>query len=85
MNPRRPTADHVLDKIARLIKEEFEESPSLRMSVREASRFWALDEMTCGQVLTRLQESGFLARDADDRYRVSGRGTEYGSQLRSIG
>jgi hypothetical protein len=68
---RRTAVDHVLDKIARLIKEEFEEAPGLRMTVHEASRFWALDEMTCGQVLTRLEESGFLAKGVDERYGVS--------------
>jgi hypothetical protein len=64
--------DHVLDKIARLIEEEFEEAPGLRLTVREASRFWALDEKTCGQALTRLHESGFLTKGDDQRYRQAG-------------
>jgi DNA-binding IclR family transcriptional regulator len=51
------------------IREEFEEVPGLRMTVREASRFWGLDETTCEQVLGQLLETGFLARGADERYR----------------
>jgi hypothetical protein len=61
--------DHVLDKIARLIREEFEEAPGLRLTVWEASRFWVLDEKTCSQALTRLQEAGFLTKGDDQRYR----------------
>ena len=60
--------DNVLDKMAQLIKEEFEEAPDLRMTVREASKFWALDETTCGQVLGRLLEAGYLAKGQDQRY-----------------
>ena len=52
------------------IREEFEEAPGLRVSLREASRFWGLDETTCDVVLEQLRTVGFLARDGDGRYRT---------------
>jgi len=51
------------------IREEFEEAPGLRITVTEASRFWGLDERTCGHVLEQRLASGFLARGGDGRYR----------------
>jgi hypothetical protein len=59
----------ILYKLTQRIREEFEEAPSLRVTVREASRFWDLDEMTTQQVLARLRAAGFLTVDADNRYR----------------
>jgi len=57
-------------KLVQRLREEFEEIPGLRLTVREASRFWALDEVTCGQVLTELMTEGFLARSGDGRFQV---------------
>jgi hypothetical protein len=62
-------AERVLMKLAQRIREEFEEAPGLRITVPEGSRFWGLEEKTCGEVLARLVAAGFLARSADDRYR----------------
>ncbi len=59
----------ILQKLTQRIREEFEETPGLALTVTEAARFWGLDEMTCRQVLGRLQTSGFLARDMFKRYR----------------
>jgi hypothetical protein len=59
----------MLLKLAQRIREEFEETPGLRITVREACRFWGLDEETCGQVLARLLAAGFLTRGVDERYR----------------
>ena len=56
-------------KLVQRIREEFEEAPGLRMTVSEGSRFWGLDEGTCGQVLGRLLAAGFLAKGVDERYR----------------
>lgn len=64
----------ILYKLTQRIREEFEEAPGLRVSVREGARFWDLDEMTCQQVLARLRAAGFLTVDSDNRYRqVAGR------------
>ena len=51
------------------IREEFEEVPGLRLTIREAARFWGLDEETCGHVLAELQATGFLGRGGDGLYR----------------
>ncbi len=59
----------LLYKLTQRIREEFEEAPGLRVTVREASRFWDLDEMTTRQVLARLCAAGFLTLDSDSRYR----------------
>jgi Fic family protein len=59
----------VLVNLVQRIREEFEEAPGLRITVREAARFWGLDEETCGQVLEQLLAVGFLARGGDERYR----------------
>ena len=58
----------VLVNLVQRIREEFEEAPGLRVSVREAARFWGLDEETCGQVLAQLLATGFLAAGRDGRY-----------------
>jgi hypothetical protein len=58
-------------KLVQRLREEFEETPGLCLTVREASRFWALDEVTCGCVLTDLTAQGFLARGVDGRFRCS--------------
>jgi Fic family protein len=55
-------------KIVQLIREEFEEAPDLRITAREAARFWGLDLQTCERVLTELLRAGFLALGADARY-----------------
>ena len=56
--------------IVQRIREEFEETPGLRLSVPEASRFWGLDEATCELVLAELAVDGFLARGADRRFQM---------------
>ena len=57
-------------KLVQRLREEFEDIPGLRLTVREASRFWALDEVTCGRVLTDLTAQGFLARSGDGRFQM---------------
>jgi DNA-binding IclR family transcriptional regulator len=56
-------------KLSQRIREEFQEAPGLQVTVREAARFWGLDEATCEQVLTHLFAVGFLRRGSDSRYR----------------
>ncbi len=51
------------------IREEFEEAAGLRVSIVEAARFFGLDVETCEQVLTKLYQVGFLAKDDEGRYR----------------
>jgi hypothetical protein len=58
----------ILYKLTQRIREEFQDAPGLRVTVREGARFWDLDEMTCQQILVRLRAAGFLTVDADNRY-----------------
>ena len=57
-------------KTRQRIREEFEETPGLRLTVPEASRFWGLDETTCELVLAELAVDGFLARGSDRRFQM---------------
>jgi hypothetical protein len=63
------TATVALAKLAQRIREEFEESPGLRVTIDEGARFWGLDEDVCELVLAELLSDGFLARGSDQRYR----------------
>jgi hypothetical protein len=56
-------------KLTQRIREEFEESPGLRVTIDEGARFWGLDENVCELVLSELVVNGFLARGNDQRYR----------------
>jgi hypothetical protein len=42
----------------------------VRLTVKEAARFWALEEATCDAVLNALVAMGFLAKGPDERYRT---------------
>jgi hypothetical protein len=61
-------AERYLIKMVQRIREEFEQMPGLRLTVSEASRFWALDECVCGAVLARLLSNGFLLKDGEQRF-----------------
>jgi hypothetical protein len=50
------------------ICSEFAEMPGLQLTSRQAQRLWALDEETCGQLLSLLVEENFLRRVGPDRY-----------------
>jgi hypothetical protein len=56
-------------KLIQRIREEFEESPGLRVTIDEGARFWGLDEDVCELVLSELVVDGFLTRGGDRRYR----------------
>jgi hypothetical protein len=56
-------------KLAQRIREEFEETPGLRVTIDEGARFWGLDEHVCELVLAELLADGFLSRGFDQRYR----------------
>jgi len=55
-------------KLVQRIREEFEERPGLRVTVREAAQFWGIEEAVCESVLKQLETAGFLARAADRRF-----------------
>jgi hypothetical protein len=57
-------------KLVQRIREEFEEIPGLRLTVHEASEFWALEETVCESVLRQLETAGFLAQSTDHRFEM---------------
>ena len=57
-------------KLVQWIREEFEATPHLRLTTREAAAFLGLDLEICERVLTELLRAGFLARGTDNRYRL---------------
>ena len=57
-------------KLVQWVREEFEATPDLRLTTREAAAFLGLDLTTAERVLSQLFRAGFLHRYADDRYGV---------------
>ena len=57
-------------RIVQRIREEFLETPGLRLNVYEAARFWGLDEAICAWILSELAAEGFLAEGADQRFQT---------------
>lgn len=57
---RERTTAPPIHLIARRIRGEYEEMPCLRLTLRQASRFWNVDVETCRRVLDQLVSEGFL-------------------------
>lgn len=55
-------------KLVQWIREEFEATPDLRLTTREAAAFLGLDFDTCERVLSQLLSVGALARGPDGRF-----------------
>jgi hypothetical protein len=56
------------DLVLQRIRGEYLEMPGLRLTVKQACRFWSLDEQTCARLLESLVDAGFLARVGQDGY-----------------
>jgi hypothetical protein len=59
------------EDVLQRICSEYLEMPGLRLTVKQASRFWGLDQHTCVRSLEYLVQAGFLARVGQDMYRLS--------------
>ncbi len=57
-----PPAIGKTEPVLQRIRGEYLEMPGLRLTVKQACRFWGLDEPTCARLLEDLVEAGFLAR-----------------------
>jgi hypothetical protein len=55
-------------KLVQWIREEFEATPDLRLTTREAAAFLGLDFDTCERVLAQLLNVGALAQGPDGRF-----------------
>jgi hypothetical protein len=56
------------DAIVRRITAEFEDMPGLVLTLKQASRFLAVDEAACARILASLTRAGVLRRSATDYY-----------------
>jgi DNA-binding IclR family transcriptional regulator len=50
------------------IRAEYEESPGLSLTSRQAQRLWGLDPGLCSRLLNELVRQRFLRRTASDTY-----------------
>jgi hypothetical protein len=56
------------DAIVRRITAEFRELPGLVLSLKQASRFLAVDEAACARILAALTQAGVLRRTEAQLY-----------------
>lgn len=66
--PVRPRYLAPTDELLGRLMREFDELPTLRLTVAQATRLWALDRAACQCALDLLVDAGFLARDRTGRY-----------------
>ncbi len=59
-----PSTDPLLARIT----GEFNEMPGLRLTVRQASRFWQIDHSVCEDALRQLVQRDVLYRTMDGYY-----------------
>jgi hypothetical protein len=57
-----PAFQKVTPALLAQIRGEFREMPGLTLTLRQASRLWNLDPLTCDVALRTLVEEDFLAR-----------------------
>ena len=50
------------------IRMEYVEMPGLRLTSRQASRLWNLDQAACEEILSTLVQELFLSRTRDGAY-----------------
>ncbi len=51
-----------------LIRSDYLEVPGLRLTKRQAQRFWGIDGRLCSALIDALVEKGFLKRTRGDFY-----------------
>ena len=55
-----PERTGTTDEVLRRVQGEFLEMPGLRLTVRQASRLWGIDEGACRRVIDALIGASFL-------------------------
>jgi hypothetical protein len=63
-----PARAHDLEPWCELVRSEFGELPTLRLTPPQARRLWSFDQETCDEVLARLVTRRFLIVAADGQY-----------------
>jgi hypothetical protein len=64
-----PSAAPLTAQLLERIRGEFREMPGLTLTLRQASRLWNLDPVTCDVALRILVEERFLAHTRRDAFR----------------
>jgi len=57
-----------IDGLAMRIRSEYREMPGLELTFAQARVMWQLDTPTCGAVLQKLVDEGFLRGRPDGRF-----------------
>ena len=65
---RERLPDHLWQATIHRVRGEFEEMPSLRVSMTQARALFGLPERVCEWVLSRLETDGFLGRTSSGEY-----------------
>ena len=65
---RERLPDQIWQATIHRVRGEFEEMPSLRVSVTQARALFGLPERVCEWVLSRLENDGFLGRTSSGDY-----------------
>jgi hypothetical protein len=63
--------------LLRRIRMEYIEMPDLRLTGRQASRLWNLDQAACDALLAALIQDQFLSQTADGSYIMAAAGRQF--------
>jgi hypothetical protein len=72
-----PTNANVDGDLLTRIRMEYIEMPDLRLTGRQASRLWNLDQTACDAILATLIQDHFLSRTVDGSYVIAGAGRQF--------
>ena len=68
MNGQTRAKAKIDDSLLQRVGGEFLEMPGLRLTCKQAQRLWALDELTCRELLEYLVGAGFLRPSGNGKY-----------------
>jgi len=69
-----PTDPEIDRAVLTRIRREYVEMPDLRLTGRQASRLWNLDQAACQAILNALIQDHFLSQTADGSYVLASEG-----------
>ena len=72
-----PTNANVDGDLLTRIRMEYIEMPDLRLTDRQASRLWNLDQTSCDAILAVLIRDHFLSRTGDGSYVIAASGRQF--------
>jgi len=75
-----PTNANVNGDLLMRIRMEYIEMPDLRLTGRQASRLWNLDQTACDALLSALIQDHFLSRTGDGSYVIAAAGRQFFSK-----